>query len=121
MVRTYNPNPRRGLEAPPELVPKEIFEQAVLRLLPSLSATDLSHLAAVFRDAVRGDCVSYKSFLQALLEASASRQDCALRVFEDLVGSTSGTLNLADTTLTVPPGATVAFGDRPVFAIVNAF
>ena len=49
VVRTYNPNPRRGLEPPPELVPKELFEQAVLRLLPSLAPTDLSHLTAVFR------------------------------------------------------------------------
>ena len=116
VVRTYMPQPsRRGEEAPPTLVPKAIFEAAILRLLPSMPAQDLATLTAIFKDAVRNDCMDYRSFLQSLQVSSATRQDCAVRLFDDLVGMTGATtLDLATVEGRVPLGAKSVFGERPV-------
>lgn len=115
MVRTYMPQPsRRGEEAPPALVPKEVFEAALLRLLPSMPPQDLATMTAVFKDAVRSDCVDYRSFLEALQVSSPARQDCAARLFDDLVGTTGATTLELSGDGRVPLGAKTVFGERSV-------
>ncbi|CAK9065499.1 Calcyphosin (Calcyphosine) [Durusdinium trenchii] len=114
VVRTYVPNPRRGEEAPPKLVPKETFEAVLLRMLPSMLPPDRATLSAIFQDAVRNDCVDYRSFLDCLQAPTAVRQDCALRVFDDLAGAGATNLDLSDAARVIPPGAMTVFGDRQV-------
>ncbi|CAL1173770.1 unnamed protein product [Cladocopium goreaui] len=115
VVRTYMPQPsRRGEEAPPALVPKEVFEAALLRLLPSMPPQDLATMTAVFKDAVRSDCVDYRSFLEALQVSSPARQDCAARLFDDLVGTTGATTLELSGDGRVPLGAKTVFGERSV-------
>eukprot|EP00913_Durusdinium_trenchii_P034035 g31858.t1 len=100
VVRTYVPNPRRGEEAPPKLVPKETFEAVLLRMLPSMLPPD-PPTAGCPRPRPR----------QA---PTAVRQDCALRVFDDLAGAGATNLDLSDAARVIPPGAMTVFGDRQV-------
>ncbi|CAJ1412681.1 unnamed protein product, partial [Effrenium voratum] len=111
VTRTYQPGPRRGDDGPPAQVPKDAFEAAVLRLLPSMEPSDLATLWAVFQDPVRGDCVDYRSFLKHLEAPSHSRQDCAAQLFDELAAG-RGVLDLSDRPL--PAGARAAFGERSV-------